>query len=148
MPVPSCLTQNNHKGLGRARRPQTSTKILYILGSLIILQACSNVFISFRHTKQKEERGSNNIIGRNFIRAKKRAFIRTKRADAVANKKTRAGPPKPKQINRPSLETLPYPYARSVEETITSPKRHVREFERQDDVVIVTKIHGRQMLIV
>jgi len=41
-----------------------------------------------------------------------------------------------------------HPYARSVAEILPSPPRpHVPDFERQDDVVIVTKIHGRQSLI-
>ena len=56
------------------------------------------------------------------------------------------------RIHKPSklehtLNTPPYPYARSMEETVTSPKRHVNGFERQDDVVIATKIHGRNNLI-
>mmetsp|Transcript_31706 Transcript_31706/g.67191 ORF Transcript_31706/g.67191 Transcript_31706/m.67191 type:complete len:277 (-) Transcript_31706:528-1358(-) len=41
----------------------------------------------------------------------------------------------------------PYPYAKTLEETVTNPKRQVKEFERQNDAVIVTKIHGRHNLI-
>ena len=54
--------------------------------------------------------------------------------------------PKPQNFE-PTFHIPPYTYAKSIQETVTSPKRHVNEFERQEDVVIATKIHGRNNLI-
>lgn len=131
------VSRGREKKLGRGKKLE-STRILIILGLCIILQLFFNAFIALEKTDEhhKKVQESNRITRENFTRPK---------TNVVPNEKPSAA--LPKESHHPALATLPYTYARSVEETITSPKRHVKEFERQDDVVIVTKIHGRNNLI-
>eukprot|EP00569_Conticribra_weissflogii_P014734 CAMPEP_0171417110 /NCGR_PEP_ID=MMETSP0880-20121228/40436_1 /TAXON_ID=67004 /ORGANISM="Thalassiosira weissflogii, Strain CCMP1336" /LENGTH=479 /DNA_ID=CAMNT_0011935367 /DNA_START=22 /DNA_END=1459 /DNA_ORIENTATION=- len=85
---------------------------------------------------QKSAQKSTHIFGLNHIGNHLDGFARNTNKKALQS-----------QTKTKTISVQEYPYARSVEKTITNPKRYINDFERHEDAIIATKIHGRNNLI-
>mmetsp|Transcript_1040 Transcript_1040/g.2351 ORF Transcript_1040/g.2351 Transcript_1040/m.2351 type:complete len:454 (-) Transcript_1040:51-1412(-) len=104
--------------------------------ALLILSMCIVIQSFFIIFSQKSAQKSTHIFGLNHIGNHLDGFARNTNKKALQS-----------QTKTKTISVQEYPYARSVEETITNPKRYINDFERHEDAIIATKIHGRNNLI-
>eukprot|EP00569_Conticribra_weissflogii_P012732 CAMPEP_0171384788 /NCGR_PEP_ID=MMETSP0879-20121228/38651_1 /TAXON_ID=67004 /ORGANISM="Thalassiosira weissflogii, Strain CCMP1336" /LENGTH=496 /DNA_ID=CAMNT_0011897071 /DNA_START=40 /DNA_END=1528 /DNA_ORIENTATION=+ len=104
--------------------------------ALLILSMCIVIQSFFIIFSQKSAQKSTHIFGLNHIGNHLDGFARDTNKKALQS-----------QTKTKTISVQEYPYARSVEETITNPKRYINDFERHEDAIIATKIHGRNNLI-
>mmetsp|Transcript_19341 Transcript_19341/g.40009 ORF Transcript_19341/g.40009 Transcript_19341/m.40009 type:complete len:452 (+) Transcript_19341:154-1509(+) len=104
--------------------------------ALLILSMCIVIQSFFIIFSQKSAQKSTHIFGLNHIGNHLDGFARDTNKKALQS-----------QTKTKTISVQEYPYARSVEKTITNPKRYINDFERHEDAIIATKIHGRNNLI-